>query len=74
MKPLRVYNVVQGPISTYDIPDWDERHGWLTVCLVEQENGAVEEEEIIFDTFDEAYEVVSWFKGQIIPFDVVGYA
>lgn len=74
MKPLRVYNVIEGPIHTLDIPDWDEPHGWLTVCLVEQENGAVEEEEIVFDTFDEAYEVVKWFKDQIIPFDVIGYA
>lgn len=74
MNPLRVFNVIEGPISTYDIPDWDEPHGWLTVCLVEQETGAVEEEEIVFTTFDEAYQVVAWFKGQIIPFEVFGYA
>ena len=74
MKPLRVYNLVEGPISTYDIPDWDEPHGWLILALVEQENGALEEEEIVMQTFDEAYEVVKWFKGQTIPFEVFGYA
>lgn len=73
MNPLKVYNVIEGPISTYDIPDWNDKEGWLMVCLVEQPSGALEEEEIIFDTFDEAYEVVKWFKGQIIPYEVHGY-
>lgn len=74
MKPLRVFNVNHGPYHTSDIPGWNEAHGWMVVCLVEQVNGAVEEEEIIFDTFDEAIELVDWFKGQIIPFEVFGYA
>lgn len=72
-KPLRVFQLVEGPISTYDIPMWDETHGWLVVALVEQTNGSLEEEEIVFNTFDEAYELVKWFKGQIIPFEVFGY-
>jgi len=69
-KCLKVYSVVEGPICTYDVPDWDDDHGWFVVCLVEQENGALEIEEIIFDTFNEAYELVSWFKGQIAPYEV----
>jgi hypothetical protein len=73
-KPLKVYQLVEGPISTYDIPMWNEPHGWLVVALVEQENGALEEEEIVLDTFDEAYDIVKWFKGQIIPYEVIGYA
>lgn len=73
-KPLKVYNVNYGPFHTSDIPGWDDVDGWMVVCLVEQINGAVEEEEIVFDTFDEAIEIVDWFKGQIIPFEVFGYA
>ena len=69
-KCLKVYNIIEGPISTYDMPMWDEEPGWVVVGLVEQENGSLEEEEIIFDTFDEAYEIVKWFKGQIVPFEV----
>jgi hypothetical protein len=72
-KPLKVYNIIEGPISTYDIPEWNEPHGWLVVCLVEQENGALEEEEIVFDTFDEGYELVKWFKSQIAPHEVWDY-
>ncbi len=73
-KCLKVYNVIEGPISTYDIPLWDEPHGWVVVSLVEQENGALEEEEIVFDTFDEAYELVRWFKGQVSCYEVWDYA
>ena len=69
-KCLKIYNIIEGPINTLDIPMWDEDHGWFIVALVEQENGALEEEEIIFDTFNEAYEVVKWFKGQIAPFEL----
>jgi len=72
-KPFKVYNVIEGPIHTNDIPDWDDEKGWLMVCLVEQDNGALMEEEIIFDTFDEAYEVVKWFKSQIAPHEVWNY-
>lgn len=72
-KPFKVYNVIEGPINTHDIPFWDDEHGWLMVCLVEQDNGALMEEEIIFDTFDEAYEVVKWFKSQIAPHEVWNY-
>lgn len=72
-KPLKVYNVIEGPISTYDIPMWNDAPGWVMVCLVEQENGALMEEEIIFDSFDEAYEIVRWFKSQIIPHEVIEY-
>ena len=74
MKCLKVYNIIEGPISTYDIPDWDEEHGWMVVCLVEQENGSIFEEEINFTTFNEAYELVKWFKSQIIPYEVWDYA
>ena len=40
------------------------------VALVEDLNGAILEEEILFDTFDEAYELVKWFKNQIVPYSV----
>lgn len=69
-KCLKVYSIVEGPVSTYDVPDWDDIPGWFIVALVEQENGALAEEEIIFDTFDEAYEIVKWFKAQVVPFEV----
>lgn len=69
-KCLKVYNVIEGPISTHDVPDWTEDHGWFIVALVEQENGSLQEEEVVFDTFNEAYEVVKWFKGQVTTFEL----
>ena len=72
-KPIKAYNVIEGPINTHDIPMWDEPHGWLVVALIEQVNGSLEEEEIVFDTFDEAYDLVKWFKGQIIPYEIFDY-
>lgn len=44
--PLKVYNVNHGPYHTSDIPGWNEEPGWMVVCLVEQVNGSLEEEEI----------------------------
>ena len=69
---LKIYNAIEGPIHTSEIPDTEDT-GWVVVCLVEQEDGSVREEEVLFDTFDEAYEVVSWFCKQIAPFLLRGY-
>ena len=73
-KCLKVYQIIEGPMWSSDIPMWDDQEGWVVVGLVEQENGALLEEEIIFDTFNEAYEVVKWFKCQVAPFEVWDYA
>jgi hypothetical protein len=67
----KIYNVIVGPIhaSEYDGGDcYDDE--WVILALVEQPNGALEEEEIVLDTFDEAYEIVKHFKSQIIPFEI----
>ena len=72
-KIIKVYGVVEGPFSTHDIPDWEEEHGWLLVCQVEQLNGSLDVEEVVFDTFDEAYEITRWFKSQCVPFEMTGY-
>jgi hypothetical protein len=69
----KVYQIVEGPIHTDDYDDWDEETegaGWVVVALVEDLNGAILEEEILFQTFDDAYELVKWFKNQIIPYPV----
>ncbi len=72
-KCLKVYSVIEGPYHTSEIPDQDNdwgEAGWVVVALVEQENGSLAEEEILFDTFNEGYELVSWFKGQVAPYEV----
>jgi len=58
-----IYGIVEGPIHSSDIPNWDDdKEGWMILAQVEQSNGAIMCEEITFDTFDEAYEVIKYFK------------
>lgn len=70
----KIYGVVSGPYHTSDVEgddNYDEdTDGWFVCCSVEQENGSLEDEEIFFDTFDEAFEVVDWFKASIIPYEI----
>jgi hypothetical protein len=72
-KYIKMYQLVEGPMWSGDIPMWDDQEGWVVVGLIEQENGALMEEEVIFDTFDEAYQCVYWFKSQIAPFEIKDY-
>lgn len=69
-KVTRIYNSIEGPIASSEIPDWEGPPGYMILCLVELPDGSLEEQEMVFDTFNEAYELVSWFKSQIIPYEV----
>jgi hypothetical protein len=67
---VRIYNVIEGPIHSDDYIDWgdDQEEGWVIVALCEDKNGALVEEELVLDSFDDAYVIVKHFKDQIIPF------
>jgi hypothetical protein len=70
---VKVYGIAEGPIYSDDYEGWDEElegEGWVVVALIEDVNGSIFEEEIIFETFDDAYELVSWFKKQVAPYTV----
>lgn len=66
----KIYNVISGPIHTDFYPDWDEGEGWVLLVLTEDHNGALINEEIVVNTLAEALEIVDWFKGQIVPFEI----
>lgn len=70
---IRIYNVTEGPFHPSDYDAFAEEDEWVVVCLVETAAGALVEEEICFDTFDQAYEVVKYFKRQIKPYILEGY-
>jgi len=70
----KIYGVVSGPFHTDDVQGVDyydeDYEGWFVNCIVEQTDGSIDDEEIFFDTFEEALEVVEWFKASIVPYEI----
>jgi hypothetical protein len=74
----QIINVVSGPFHSSEIPDWDELddgfglpygEGFVLVVQLRDDRGIVRVEELIFEDFDEAMEIVDHFCDQIIPLD-----
>lgn len=66
---VKIWGVIEGPFSSQDIPDWDEGDEcWMLVCQVENSYGGLEVEELTFYSFDDAYEIVRYFKHGRAPF------
>lgn len=66
---LTIWGVVVGPFASQDLPDWEYgEDGWMLVCQVENSYGGLEVQEIPFHTFDDAYEVVSYFRHGRAPY------
>jgi len=72
-----VFGIVSGPWHSSEVPNWDELddgyglpygEGWVVVSQVEDENGRLKVEELIFETLDDAMELVDWFKSQTAPY------
>jgi hypothetical protein len=67
-----IYDVLYGPIWCEEDPDWDieeDGEGFYLVCKIwDEDNNRLVDEEIIFDTLDEALEVVNFFKDKTKPF------
>jgi hypothetical protein len=68
---MKIYQVVEGPMWSREMEGYPEDSDfYITVCLVEQDDGSLLEEEVAFATFNLAYDVVKHFKAQIIPYSV----
>lgn len=67
-----IYDVMYGPIWCEDIPDWDfeeDGEAFVLVCKTwDYEENQLMDEEILFDTLDEALEVVNYFRDRSKPF------
>ena len=57
-----IYGIVEGPFHSDEIPDWEEDSCWMVVCQTEDPFGGIQIEELTFWTFDDALEVVDYFK------------
>jgi hypothetical protein len=67
-----IYDVMYGPIWCEDIPDWDfeeDGEAFVLICKTwDCEENQLMDEEILFDTLDEALEVVNYFRDRSKPF------
>jgi len=59
---IHIYGIVEGPFHSTEMQGWDEDECWIIVCQVENAFGGIEVEELTFWTFDDAYEIVKYFK------------
>lgn len=58
---MKIHKVISGP---YESEDDDTCYN---ICLVEYDDGAVEDTEIELDSFDEAYEMIKHLSKTIDP-------
>ena len=75
---VKIVNVLSGPTHSSEIPDWDidedgfglpYGEGFVLLVTVRDERGVLHEEDLIFQDFDEAMEIVDHFCDQIIPLE-----
>lgn len=74
----KIVNVLRGPVHSSEIPDWDIEEdgfglpygeGYVLWATLLTDRGTLEEEQLIFESFDEACMVVDHFCQQIVPLD-----
>lgn len=71
---VKVWGVVQGPVSIDELPDDEdtpEDMEWFMVCKTEV-NGVVEDTNFWFEDLDQAYTWQKYFTKQIEPIVIEG--
>lgn len=72
----KIVNVLRGPVHSSEIPDWDidedgfglpYGEGYVLSVTLQDERGVLHEEDLIFQDFDDAMEIVEHFVDQIVP-------
>ena len=58
---MKIHRVVGGPYFL------DEENCYYNLCLVEHEDGSLENEEVLMDDFDSAYEMIKHLSTTIEP-------
>jgi hypothetical protein len=75
---VKIVNVLSGPIHSSEIPDWDidddgfglpYGEGYVLTVTLRDERGVLHEEDLIFQDFYDAMEIVDHFCDQIIPLE-----
>jgi hypothetical protein len=74
----KIVNVLRGPVHSSEVPDWDIEEdgfglpygeGYVLWATVLDERGVLEEEQLIFQDFNDAVQIVEHFCQQIIPLE-----
>jgi hypothetical protein len=74
---VEIVNVLRGPIHSSEIPDWDidddgfglpYGEGYVLTATVRNDRGVLYEEDLIYEDFDDAMEIVDHFCDQIVPY------
>jgi len=74
----KIVNVLSGPTHSSEIPDWDidedgfglpYGEGYVLLVTLQDDRGVLHEEDLIFQDFDDAIEIVDHFVAQIVPLD-----
>ena len=74
----KIVNVLSGPTHSSEIPDWDidedgfglpYGEGYVLLVTLQDDRGVLHEEDLIFQDFDDAMEIVDHFVAQIVPLD-----
>ena len=71
---VKVWGIIEGPISREDMPERDELpedFAYLLVCKVEVDK-KVDEHNFWFDSLDGAYELKKYFDSNIEPLELEG--
>jgi hypothetical protein len=70
-----IYDVLYGPIWCEDIPDWDfdeDGEAFVLVCRVwDADENQLIDDEVLFETLDDALEVIDHFREQKKPFLII---
>lgn len=75
---VKIVNVLRGPVHSSMVPDWDVDddgfglpygEGYVLWATVLDERGVLEEEQLIFQDFNDAVQIVEHFCQQIIPLE-----
>ena len=58
---IKIHRVISGPFFL------DEENCYYNLCLVEHEDGSIDNEEVLVDDFDSAYEMIKHLSTTIEP-------
>tara|TARA_R110000803_G_scaffold29927_4_gene67892 strand:- start:415 stop:669 length:255 start_codon:yes stop_codon:yes gene_type:complete len=61
-KKIKIHRVAMGPVET-------DQGMWYNICLIEEPDGEIHEEELEYKTLKEAYKDINLLNSQIEPIE-----
>lgn len=74
---VKIVNVLRGPTHSSMVPDWDENddgfglpygEGYVLDVVIQDERGILQEDQLVFEDFNDAMEIVEHFVNQVIAY------